>query len=241
MTKYSQTLEKLNKHDNLSFYILGSFITDGNVHKDKSRKGSFKSSLSSKDEDWLLSINNSLGNEGKLRKDKSGNKNMYSLWFYNKEIFDWLVFHDCVPNKSLIVKLPNIPDEYFSSFMLGCIDGDGCICRSKYLCKSNKKYYEQTSISLCGASPNFMLPLSEKLTNLGFEHSFLKINNKNGKIKDQIILAKHPIYRIQFSGHKKATNFLKWLYSTSNFLPKLNRKFELAESIINDYSSKDTY
>src|SRR5690349_14227921 len=141
MNKYAKTKQILNAENQLSYYLLGAFITDGNVHKDKSRTNSFKCSLHSKDKEWLDSINHILDQEGKIRVGKT----CHSLWFYNQDIYQWLISHNCTPNKSLTVQLPNVPNIYFRDFVRGCLDGDGCITRGNYK-GNNGKTYEQTTV-----------------------------------------------------------------------------------------------
>lgn len=226
---YAKTKEVLLNEDALSYYLLGAFVTDGNVMQDKSRTNSFKCHICSKDKDWLELIQNFIGNEGKLRQDKPITKNSYSLWIYNKDIYDWLVSHECIPNKSISVKLPNIPDLYFKDFLRGCMDGDGCISKCKYKSSKNGRYYEQIATYLCGASFDLLKPISEKLNIMGFKHSFVNINPKNKKINNKIISINHTQYRILFSGYKRAAPFLKWVYDSSVSMP---RKYNLAQSII---------
>lgn len=232
---YKKTKEILFQENNLSYYILGAFITDGNVHQDKSRTNSFKCSLSSKDKDWLQIINLSIGNDGRLRQDKPITKNSYGLWIYNKDIYDWLVSHNCVPNKSISAKLPHIPENCFKDFLRGCIDGDGCISRAHYKGSKNGKTYEQITVYLCGASIDLLLPISHILNGLGFEHSFITIKPTSHKMDDRIIIGKNIQYRIQFCGYKKCVPFLKWLYDTQTI--SMPRKKKLAEEIISHYEN----
>jgi intein/homing endonuclease len=130
--------------------------------------------------------------------------------------------------------MPKIPHEYLKDFIRGCIDGDGSICRSNYKASTNGKIYEQTTVSLVSASKSFITSMSEELSVLGFNHSFVIIKPTSRKMKNRIIVSKNELYRIQMSGHKKCVKFLSWLYD-DNCL-SLPRKNKLASDIIQTYT-----
>lgn len=59
-------------------------------------------------------------NDGCKRKDNR------MFYFHGEKLFNDLVSHGCVENKSLILEPPvNIPDELIRYFILGFFDGDG--------------------------------------------------------------------------------------------------------------------
>jgi len=227
---YENTKKVLNNEDALSYYLLGAFITDGNLIQDKSRTNSFKISLCSKDIDWLELIQKELGGDGNIR-DTCNNSS--TLFLYGKDIYNWFVEHKCCPKKSLTQELPDIPDIHFNDFLKGCIDGDGSIYRSQYKAHNNKTY-EQTTVYLCGASENFLLTISDKLNDINFKHSVIQQKPKNKVINGRVVYSKHNMYKIQFSGHKKCVKFLHWLYSSDTI--SMPRKKLIAESILQDYS-----
>lgn len=228
---YSKTKEILSAENELSYYLLGAFITDGNIIQDKSRTNSFKSTLYSKDKDWLELINTRINNEGKLRLHNKNN--LYGLWFYNKFVYDWLITHNCIPNKSLTIQFPDIPEEYLKHFLRGCFDGDGCISKCNYKATKNKKIYEQITVYLCSANKEFLLKISEKLELLEFKFGFVTIPPKPNYIGSHLITSKNNMYRIQIGGHKKCAKFLHWLYQPN--LLSMPRKRDLAMNIIEKY------
>lgn len=72
--------------------------------------------------------------------------NVFVIQFCSKQITQDLVRLGAIPNKSLVLQFPTfdiVPEEYISSFILGCFDGDGCIWngkRKKMWVKNEKKF-----------------------------------------------------------------------------------------------------
>lgn len=227
---YKNTKKVLNNEDALSYYLLGAFITDGNICQDKSRTNSYKISLCSKDLDWLELIQNSLGGDGTIRKN---HKSAFTLWLYGKDIYDWFISNNCGPNKSLTQELPSVPDIYLQDFLRGCMDGDGCISLSKYKSSKNKKLYTQLTTYLCTGSEQFANQLSNKLYELIFLHSLIRIKNKPRIINGRKIVSNNYMYRLQFSGFKRGIPFLKWIYD--NEMIAMPRKKQIAQNILQHY------
>ncbi len=137
--KYKYNLDVFNNENDLSFYLLGSIITDGCVvlKNNKARRVS----IDSKDISWLNTIASLI--EPNLRVRETGGS--YRLDINSTELCEWLHKWNCGPCKSLTVTLPNIPSQYFVDFVRGCIDGDGSISQCKYEKKKNNKIYQYTA------------------------------------------------------------------------------------------------
>ena len=58
MNKYNYNLNIFKNEDDISFYLLGAYMTDGNIKVNKLRQNSKSIRISSNDIDWLLSIKN---------------------------------------------------------------------------------------------------------------------------------------------------------------------------------------
>lgn len=79
-------------------------------------------------------------------------KPRYVFRIGNKKMYSDLVGFGLCPKKSLIIELPEIPEQYFRFFLRGYFDGDGCIHVEKirrrlriiFTCGS-KKFLEQIS------------------------------------------------------------------------------------------------
>jgi hypothetical protein len=68
-----------------------------------------------------------------LKLKNPNHSNAYSLTLCSKHIFSSLYNYGLTTNKSLIITFPpsNIPNKYYSSFIRGYFDGDGCIWNGK--------------------------------------------------------------------------------------------------------------
>lgn len=120
--KHSYNLDVFKTKNDLFFYLLGAFITDGNVFIYRNGK-STKTSLSSNDIDWLKLINKELSHTNLVSvKNKGGVLNIYDI-----EIANILLDNNCKPKKSLTQTMPEVPQNYLRDFLRGCMDGDGSI------------------------------------------------------------------------------------------------------------------
>ncbi len=130
---------------------------------------------------------------------------------------NWLLSNECVPNKSLIVNFPNIPEKYLPDLIRGCIDGDGSITHKqykRYRNKNGKPYlFYSAHYSLTSASEKFINELSRILKQKNMGHSIIKClpGTKKSIIDGRTIIHKNTIYNLS-GGHRSAFDFLKWIY-----------------------------
>ena len=119
-----------------------------------------------------------------------------------------MINHGCKPNKSLDLRLPQIPDEYFSYFMRSCFEGDGCI----NFIKQKDKYKRALATYICGSSLSFLESLKTKLTSINIHG---KLRNQNLP-KEMLVMGKlcktNPHYRLTFTS-SNAIKFLDFIYS----------------------------
>src|SRR5271157_1613733 len=108
-------------------YVLGFIAADGNV----SQSGKYmKLKLAEKDLAHLIVIRDIVAPNAKIK---------YSSYIKNGKAFPDVTFVACstymcarlislgiVPAKSLVLKFPDVPNEYVSHFIRGYFDGDGC-------------------------------------------------------------------------------------------------------------------
>ena len=120
--KYDYNLSVLYNEDDISFYLLGAFITDGCVYKNNGN--TYACQLSSCDKDWLETIKKILGKNLNIHQFK---ENYWGIRITRNEIAQWFIKHGCIPQKTYSITLPQIPEKFFSDFLRGCIDGDGSI------------------------------------------------------------------------------------------------------------------
>lgn len=207
--KYSHNLQAFYNKDEISYYLLGAYITDGCVSKNGC---SLTTELKSKDKDWLSSIRNVISPQSPIQKTK--NSNCYRLRVASKEMATWLINHECTPNKSLKVKMPQVPIKYLPDFVRGCIDGDGSLGVYKGLAKSNNKIYTSAVCYIVSASKSFIYEMQKQLKQCGL-HSSTKVKHTKGQItilkNGQKIIGKHDQYIIQFSG-RYCRDILQYCY-----------------------------
>jgi len=109
-----------------SCYWAGFLMADGNVDS----KGRIRLMLKYDDIGHLEKFKDFLNSTHKISSNTST---------YNRCSFEFTDINMCevldlnfniVPNKTLVAKLPNIPNEMFRHFVRGYFDGDGSICES---------------------------------------------------------------------------------------------------------------
>jgi intein/homing endonuclease len=216
--KHSYNVELFRNSNGIIYYLLGSFISDGCVDKNLR-----KISISSKDEDWLLSIAKVLCPEKLPRKIKMSN--CYVLEIHNKQIVNWFTNNECVPRKSLIVKMPTIPNEYLSHFIRGLFDGDGSITITKQPFGITK----QLRIYIVSASKTFVEELSKTFDANRLDHKITTISGKNRSILGRELKDYNDCYRIIFTG-SKAVKFCEFIYHSKNIY--LDRKYQIYQKYL---------
>jgi hypothetical protein len=230
--KYTYETKIFTQENEVSYYLLGVFLTDGCMKKDRV-------CLSSKDKEWLEDIKNLICPSLPIVKD---GKNCYRIAIYNKEIRQWLTNNKCIPNKSLILEFPNIPEQYLPDFIRGCIDGDGSISHKqykRYRNKNGKPYlFYSTHYTLTSASKAFINEFDKILQSKNIDHSIItsKPGTKKSIIDGRQILHKNTLYQIT-GGHRSAFHFLNWIYYPDHQI-SLKRKRDLANEIIFHYQPK---
>jgi len=222
--KYYYTKSTLENEDDISYYILGAFITDGCIYKNGI---SYVSQLSSKDDDWLNEIKNKLGTNLKIHKFKN---HYYGIRIFDLNISKWFINHGCQPNKTYSVSLPEIPDQYLADFIRGCIDGDGSI--GTYTYNNNVK----RSCQIISASLPFLTAIQQKLKVKNIKSSIINRGKKDGIIDNKIIKANVDSFSLNVYG-SNCFKLLKFAYYYDHKL-NLNRKYLLAKKIIDYYQSK---
>lgn len=102
-------------------YWLGFIFADGYV----SKANKFELSLAIKDLDHLTKFKEFLKYEGKIYIDQKVGR--CRLQFQDSQIVNSLKKAGCINKKSLVLEFPNINRLYYSDFIRGYFDGDGCV------------------------------------------------------------------------------------------------------------------
>lgn len=218
---YTYSLNKdifFNEND-ISYYILGLYITDGNIFfkskKDGSR-GSGSIDLSSIDIDILEKIRDMVCPNLPIKKVV--NTNCSRLRISNTEIANWFVLNECIPNKTKIVKFPNIPPKYLKDFVRGLIDGDGSI----------GLYDRGPMVRFDSASFLLIETLCEVIKQWNISCKIIKTKWFKGELNGKPIESKTQMYRITLSGIN-AYKLLKIIYKDHRI--GILRKEKLAQTI----------
>ncbi len=104
-------------------YAVGLITTDGSLSKD-GRHINFTSKDYEQVEHFktILSLTNKIG----MKSSGGGERKRYFvIQFGNVKLYRFLLSIGLCPNKSKALKELKVPDEYFSDFLRGCLDGDG--------------------------------------------------------------------------------------------------------------------
>lgn len=220
--KYSYN-KNIFVNEEILYYLLGVFMTDGCcLPKNKSIE------LTSIDYDWIKSINDIICHDKPIMIVR----NKYYRVSYNfRELYDWLISKGCVPRKSLILKFPDVPDQYLIDFIRGCWDGDGHISIHSY---ETEKYSHRMNrcVSIGSGSHFFLEEMNKRLSNLGLYSSFSK---RKSSIKR---FGRNDFYELKITNSINIIKFAKTIYITSG--PALKRKQDAAVRIIEEWE-KDFY
>jgi intein-encoded DNA endonuclease-like protein len=187
-------------------YLLGFLASDGTVDKKNNR---IKIGLSSIDRDFLETIAQELGFEGKIFNYETNNGYQVSeLTFTSPKIKQELSKYNIVPNKTFTFKFPNkLSKIYWIDFIRGYFDGDG-------------------SVSVTGAAIRWQVcsatkDILETIVNFFFEEYGI---NKVSIL--QQVRENKPLYYIQYSTNATKQIF-KILYQQDSLkLPRKYNKFK---------------
>ena len=131
--------------------------------------------------------------------------NSCQIRFYSYKLVSDLKKYGVVPNKTSSIRFPSIDEKYYSDFIRGYFDGDGCVCE-------DKKKNGQSSIAAnfaCGT--------------VDFLEDLRKILYDNG-ICSYINIWKDKCPKLIIGGMKNTHNFLYYIYK--NKTTYLNRKWD---------------
>lgn len=193
-------------------YWVGFLTADGSISKD-----GYKLTLPLKDQEPIINFKKHTESEHKLgdylvydkRTKKSYQK--YDIQITSRDFVSHLINLGLSNAKSFTCSMPRIPLEFFSHFLRGLFDGDGCIC----FIKNGKR-----KMSLIATKPI-----------LDFVQDFL-VKNFNFTTPKLSLVAQNDIgavYKMHINRFEDQQNFLNFIYKDSNEETRLRRKYELAQ------------
>ena len=188
-------------------YLLGLIYSDGNLSRN-----CIEICLVEDDKQILEDVSKYVYDYIKLsyRKSKKFIKNkkeyiskgQFRFNITSISVANKLRFIGLCENKSLKIRLPKKKEEYYSHFIRGLFDGDGCIFISKR--------YKNTNRVTIVSNPEFCIDLQSKIKE--FLNITVCIYKKTKNVNT-----------LSISGNNQIEKFMDWLYKDSDL--KLNRKY----------------
>lgn len=214
-----------NIDDEHKAYWLGYIMADGCIRYVKNKTSEIRLTfcILRKDMKHLDKLCNDLNTNAKITecttflKDTQKYYQMATLKIYNKKIVEDLISHNCLPNKSLNEKIPNISKELYRHFIRGYFDGDGCFSWNIETLKSSFNIVSGYEIL------KFILKIIN--TELNLDNLSLCKDNSNDKL-----------YYISYGNKNGIIKIMNWLYKDSTIY--LDRKYDNYKTYlkhINDY------
>ena len=172
-------------------YVLGFILTDGCIVGNTF-------SISQRDDEILTILNEVMMSNYPIRKRKNGRSHLYTLTINRQSMVNDLKALGITEDKSLTVRMPDVPAEYLPDFIRGVIDGDGWVQDRGYV------------MNITTASDAFADDLLCVFENLGL----------NSRITTQ-----GKANRVWVSGKQDVVKLAEWLYADTT-RPHLERKRE---------------
>jgi hypothetical protein len=189
--------------------------TDGNLSPDGRHL-----SVPSKDMDLLESLRGCFGLENRIARGETRGHEFFRLQWSNRLLYDWLLGIGLTRAKSLTLGPLDTPDEYFSDFFRGCIDGGGSITTyvDRYNTFKKPEYiYVRLFVSIVSASPRFLEWLRATVRRLLGPRGSLTVTRSAGR---------SDLWRLKHA-KRDSLALLRWMYSDSH-TPSLRRKRQIA-------------
>lgn len=190
-------------------YILGFLYADGN-NNDKNHKVCL--SLSKKDEDILIKISKIIFSNN-INIINTKNNTMSNLNIINKKISNDLTKHGCVPNKTFLLKFPELNKKLYNHFIRGYFDGDGMLTITNRLYRHCKNYSSTANFSI--TSTKEMLTVIQNIFENMKIHAQITKRYKNRNNNN---------YTLRVSGNHNIKKIGNYIYNNATIY--LNRKYK---------------
>lgn len=205
-------------------YIAGLFASDGCLYKDGRHLN-----ITSKDTILLEIVRTILNLKGNYKSKISGyGKVSYYVQFSDVALYDFLYNAGIKPAKSKSIGKLDIPDNFYSDFLRGYFDGDGCVYGFwDKRWKSSLMYYTE----FASASPAFLQWLKSQNTQLA--HTSSGRVKKSTRVSALSYAKKDSKLLFEFMYHdmslpslaRKRTKFIDFLeadpYASKEFLGRV--------------------
>lgn len=206
-------------------YVLGLVYSDGAIEDVRKSSRTCYFTVSSNDKSLLVQVRKALSSNHTIYSRKprvvkftSGKsylcRKSFILRVGNKKMFDDLIGLGLTPRKSLKLVFPQIPPRYFSYFLRGYFDGDGCLM--SWVPKG--QFASRILVAFTSGCEYFLKTLSEKLHNN--INTGIKKVYKNGA-------AFNLVYR-----KRDGLKILSFMYHNLNKAPFLDRKYAIYKNYL---------
>jgi LAGLIDADG-like domain len=242
--KIKQVKEELDeiKWNRKIAYLIGIIATDGTLRKNRPQiKITSKSKKYLED---LLSkiINDFTGREQEVTeynaKFKGKKYKHYQIQFTSIPFYQFCLDIGLKPNKTTSITNLEIPDEYFSDFLRGVIDGDG-----NYNLDERR---ETTTIRIYSASEEFLKWINERCIKL-FGVGGAKFHHSENDLGEKLILVFHSFYdvikildKIYSNNHvcyeERKNQIIDILVNLENLKKRFNVKIRIGKTVSCAYS-----
>jgi hypothetical protein len=205
-------------------YVIGIITTDGTLRKNRK---TFK--IGMKDKEVIEFIRSVIkeevtGRENAINTEIKvvGNKRclLYSYSFTSPLFFSFCLDVGLMPNKSLCLSKLHIPKEFFPSFLLGVIDGDGNINSLKRELKGKSVVHNH--LRIFSGSVEFLFWLNNQVTEI--------FQIESGSIVSETSCRKNPMFTLFWSNKAAVQRILKGIYQEGFYVMK--RKFEQVKQLL---------
>ena len=200
-------------------YVLGFIAADGALIDARKSSRTCYTTITINDKDLLEQIKAAMSSAHSIYSRYAHNtrfkektyfcKKSYTLRFGSKTLFQDLINLGITPRKSLKIKFPPVPKQFFSFFLRGYFDGDGCISLSIL---TGRKTPRLKTIFTCGSS--IFLEEINRILHTQINISYMKIYNNSGAFR--LIYNKKDSFKV-----------LKLMYRNLNHAPYLERKYKI--------------
>jgi len=201
--------KKLEMKDTTLWYLVGLITSDGCLSSDGRHID-----ITANDREYPENLKKEARLSCKVGiKNKDKSNFSHRLQISNIEFYQFLLSCGLFPKKSLTIKDVKVPEEYFSDFCRGVIDGDGNIRR--WIHPGNQG--EQWVLRIYSGSKDFVIWLQQRI-----EQAFGAL----GRVHKEERPGKHDAYTLKY-GKIAAAKILKICYYKKALA--LTRKASLAQ------------
>jgi len=201
-------------------WVVGLIATDGNL-----TGAGHRITLTSTDVDLLTSARRCLGLSNRIGWSTGGlGAGTCRLQWRDRAFHEWLIAIGLTPRKSFTIGALKIPDEYFSDFVRGCIDGDGTVLvytDRSHAARDASYVYTRLYVSLVSASRPFLEWIKATI------HRLLGLE---GGLHPKRCPGRRPVWVLRYA-KTASTRLLAWMYYARD-VPCLARKRSKAEPFI---------